>query len=84
MGRGRGRGRARKKLLPPITEVAPGAGAQDQPKPSAVTKEATEEEFWKYFHDKVYEWNPCLGEGEEPRFMWDEEVGAYDLEADLE
>jgi hypothetical protein len=60
--------------------LGPDAADPVLPRPEPVTQEAKEELFWKYFHDKVSEWNPCFGEGEEVRFRWDEDVGAHDVE----
>ena len=37
-----------------------------------------------YFKDRVSEWNPCFGDDEEVRFLWDREVGAHDIEVDLD
>ena len=45
---------------------------------------AMEEEFWKYFGDLVSEWNPCFTEGGTWRYKWDSEVGAHDVDAELD
>jgi len=62
------------------SELGPDAADPVLPRPEPVTQEAKEELFWKYFHDKVSEWNPCFGEGEEVRFRWGEDVGAHDVD----
>ena len=51
--------------------------------PEEVTLREKEIAFWKYFKDRVSEWNPCFGEDGEPRFFWDEEIGAHDIEVDV-
>ena len=43
-----------------------------------------EEVFWEFFGDKVLEWNPCFSEEGAPRFFWDEEIEAHDMEVDRE
>ena len=45
--------------------------------------EAKEAAFWRYFQDRVSEWNPCYGEDGDVRFRWDEEVGAHDVEMEM-
>ena len=62
----RGRGAAAGRGASP--ELGLDAADPVLPRPEPVTQEAKEELFWKYFHDKVSEWNPCFGEGEEVRF----------------
>ena len=39
-----------------------------------------EEEFWAYFGRLVSEWNPCFDEDGMLRYVWDDEVGAHDIE----
>ena len=38
--------------------------------------------FARYFGDLVSEWNPCFDEHGNARFLWDEDVGAHDVEVD--
>ena len=39
-----------------------------------------EREFWDYFKDLVSEWNPCYASDGQWRFVWDDEVGAHDVD----
>ena len=39
-----------------------------------------EEEFCDYFGKLVSEWNPCRDDEGQFRYVWDEEVGAHDVE----
>ena len=39
-----------------------------------------EDEFWAYFGRLVSEWNPCFDDDGMCRYVWDEEVGAHDVE----
>ena len=80
--RGRGAGRAvasEAEPLPPQCIPCQSLPAKAHA-PEAVTKEAKEIAFWMYFKDRVSEWNPCFGDDEEVRFLWDREVGAHDIE----
>ncbi len=38
-----------------------------------------EDQFWEYFKNLVYEWNPCFDDNGRFRYVWDEEVGAHDV-----
>ena len=40
-----------------------------------------EHAFAAYFGDLVSEWNPCCDDDGKVRFLWDEELGAHDVEA---
>lgn len=51
--------------------------------PEEVTIRQKEIAFWRYFKDRVSEWNPCFGDDGEVRYFWDEEVGAHDIEVDV-
>ena len=42
-------------------------------------------EFWKYFREKVSEWNPChIEEDGRVRYRWNEDVEAHDVEVELD
>ena len=38
--------------------------------------------FARYFGDLVSKWNPCFDEHGNVRFLWDEDVGAHDVEVE--
>jgi len=43
-----------------------------------------EEQFDAFFKHVVSEWNPCKSEDGRWRYKWDEEIGAHDVDVDLE
>ena len=49
---------------------------------ASATLDAKTREFFEFFGKRVSEWNPCFSEDGEQRvsFLWDEEVGAHDVE----
>ena len=58
LGRGRGRGRAQSS--PPMRLPQAAVEKPLVPDAEAVTLEAKEAAFWRYFQDRVSEWNPML------------------------
>ena len=72
------------------TESKAGANAgggdegEEEEEDAEKTLDAKTVEFWKFFKEKVSEWNPChLDDDGYVRFRWDEEVGAHDVEVDM-
>ena len=58
-----------------------------EPKKEArkMSLEEKTDEFWKFFRTQVSEWNPChIDEDGRVRYRWDEDVGAHDVEVDVE
>ena len=76
-----GKGRRGQKVKGAVSTEGPGRGSGSG---EPVTLDSKEKVFWEYFQNKVSEWNPCYGEQEDFRFSWDEEVGAHDVEVDLQ
>ena len=57
---------------------------EDAREEEAQSQKAMEAEFWKVFGDKVSEWNPCYTDDGQVRFSFDKEVGAHNVEMDVE
>jgi hypothetical protein len=43
-----------------------------------------EEDMWKYFGQVVSEWNPCCSDTGHVRYLWDSELEAHDIEAEMQ
>ena len=43
-----------------------------------------EQKFAEFFAGVVSEWNPCYDNHGRWRYRWDDDIGAYDLEGELE
>ena len=48
------------------------------------SQSSLEKEFDLFFKGVVSEWNPCFSDGGQWRYKWDEEIGAHDVEVDLD
>ena len=50
----------------------------------ATSLEAKTDKFWEFFKHKVSEWNPCFSGDGRWRYKWDAEIGAHDVDAELD
>ncbi len=73
-------------LKPPAPPLEPLLSEVSAPRPPAgddrgvASQEQKEKEFGRYFKRLVSEWNPCYTSDGHPRFVWDDDVGAHDID----
>ncbi len=69
-----------RRVLRQVPSAAPPGNLRERGK-EVESQSQKEEEFGRYFGRLVSEWNPCFDEDGRPyRYLWDEEVGAHDVE----